>query len=70
MDFLGFKEYLLLTAIKLLLTEPRPLPAVLKCSITSQFDFFGVAVDCGPAPELGDGNGCTCNSNEICGERF
>lgn len=29
------------TAIKLLLIEPRPFDAVLKCSMTSQFDFLG-----------------------------
>lgn len=29
-----------LTAIKLLLTDPRPRPDELKCSITSQLDFF------------------------------
>lgn len=31
-------------AIKLLLTEPRPLGPVLKCSITSQLDFLRVPV--------------------------
>lgn len=51
-----------LTAIKLLLTDPLPLLAVLKCSITSQLDFFGVVV-CGAAS--GDANGCTCSSNDI-----
>lgn len=29
-----------LTAIRLLLTEPRPLDDELKCSITSQLDFL------------------------------
>lgn len=56
----------MLTAIKLLLTDPLPLVDELKCSITSQLDFFGVVV-CGPVP--GDGNGCTCSSSDICAER-
>lgn len=56
-----------LTAIKLLLTDPRPFdPDVLKCSITSQLDFFGVVVD---GAVKGDGNGCTCNSNDIWADR-
>lgn len=63
-----------LTAIKLLLTEPRPLSAVLKCSITSQLDFFGVVVvgawlletNAFVPDEWNDG---TWSSNEICGDR-
>lgn len=57
-----------LTAIKLLLTDPRPFGAVLKCSMTSQFDFFGVVVVvCDWF--IGEFNGGTCNSNDICGDR-
>lgn len=60
-----------LTAIKLLLTEPRPRSALLKCSITSQLDFFGVVVAAALVSELitGDCNVGTCNSSEICGDR-
>lgn len=59
-----------LTAIKLLLTEPRPFADVLKCSITSQLDFFGVVVVCGVVEANGDDdNGCTCSSSEICADR-
>lgn len=41
---IDFVSSILLTAIKLLLTEPRHLSLLLKCSITSQLDFFGVVV--------------------------
>ena len=59
-----------LTAIKLLLTEPRPFSALLKCSMTSQLDFFGVVV-VAVVNELiiGDCNDGTCNSSDICGDR-
>lgn len=59
-----------LTAIKLLLTDPRPFSALLKCSMTSQLDFFGVVV-VAVVSELimGDCNDGTCNSSEICGDR-
>lgn len=56
-----------LTAIKLLLTEPRPRSALLKCSMTSQLDFFGVVVV--SEPITGDCNDGTCNSSEIFGDR-
>lgn len=60
-----------LTAIKLLLTEPRPFSALLKCSMTSQLDFFGVVVAVALVSELitGECNDGTCNSSEICGVR-
>lgn len=57
-----------LTAIKLLLTEPLPFDAELKCSITSQLDFFGVMVVVWVG-FTGDCSGCTCSSSEICGVR-
>lgn len=57
------------TAIKLLLTEPRPFSALLKCSITSQLDFFGVVVAFPVVSALitGECNDGTWSSSEICG---
>lgn len=61
------KLKLWLTAIKLLLTDPRPFGAVLKCSMTSQLDFFGVVVVVWDG-FTGEFNAGTCNSNDICGD--
>lgn len=63
------KRKLQFTAIKLLLTEPRPLSALLKCSMTSQLDFFGVVVAFPVVSELitGECNDGTWSSSEICG---
>lgn len=64
-----------LTAIRLLLTIALPplTLLVLKCSITSQLDFFGVdGCVCGAPPPAGDpaplAEECpgTCNSIEVC----